>query len=109
MLMLPAWAIYDVPPSLAGWTDYPYAAVIALFTVIVVLLLEHLVSLFYERRLRRNPPRPPAPNGNAARIGARTPPRLPQRTGPPLSAGPLSTSCCPVLAGCRPRLNSVEV
>ena len=36
----------------AGWPDYPYAALIAVVTVIMVLILEHLVSAFYGRRMR---------------------------------------------------------
>jgi hypothetical protein len=38
----------------AAWPAYPYAAVIALATIIMVLLAEHLVSMLYERQLRRS-------------------------------------------------------
>ena len=54
----------------AGWPDYPYASLFALVTIVVVLFLEHLVSMAYEKRVLRQLGRPQSP-------GALQPPLLP--------------------------------
>ena len=47
--------------AFAGWPDYPYASLFALVTIIVVLFLEHLVSMAYEKRVLRQLGRPHSP------------------------------------------------
>ena len=37
----------------AGWPDYPWASLFAMVTILCVLILEHIVSRAYERRLTR--------------------------------------------------------
>lgn len=45
----------------AGWPDYPFASLFALVTIIIVLFLEHLVSMAYEKRMKRQLERPHSP------------------------------------------------
>ncbi|EIE23671.1 ZIP zinc/iron transport family [Coccomyxa subellipsoidea C-169] len=49
-----------------GWPDYPYASAIALVTIVVVLFLENLVSMAYERRMTRQLARPHSPEEGCA-------------------------------------------
>ncbi|BDA47590.1 Zinc transporter 5 [Coccomyxa sp. Obi] len=49
-----------------GWPDYPWASLFALVTIVVVLLLEHLVSIAYEKRMTKQLARPHSPEEGCA-------------------------------------------
>ncbi|CAL5221030.1 g3148 [Coccomyxa viridis] len=55
-----------------GWPDYPWASLFAMVTILCVLILEHVVSRAYERRLTRqltNCTRTQGADGHAAANG----------------------------------------